>query len=1234
MAASLRTSSVFPSTKYTDSCWDVVSIDKLGRIGQNDYMIEPPHLTVGHRRGRTEGLTRRSLFSMRSRSHTMSNTSIRHATSPSTSVESQEIHRHDMETSRPQSSWSDSDQSDDETKSWMVKGSKILKKQNGKFNLSSSRRGSWLDESDKIGGQSSKTHHRGNKQDDRTWPAHKGDSTRPMISTPFNFRHLTHTQAHQFANLHNASQERLVTEFSAIKASQVPQQELQGIRTEDLRSPTSGSSSPRYQIPVTPPALSPTKPSTPRSKNGLSINAPGRLSHSRSIDNFSQPSPKLYRTPRSPATPPASAPLYRTTSAVPDFFSDIHHATAGEREMLSQYRASAELSGSVQSLPDSEEQMFYDENLPHAITTSEDIALTLKPSLTRRSALALADVPEEDEFHPIRRVSDQGLRPVTADPALRHATTFPSNNCSPRRKRASSSHGSFTVSSTIPAPTLNPGSPDARPEEADDVDACPQRDASPHMSTDVAGIDACWEDDIDYCYQLKAEADCDFDWDRLSMDRTLTMDKPHSPQAPIGACQDVSEPLSTSRACEKLDTPNSDLCQTDAKPVRHSDDHHLPRLQTSLPDLDFSAASSAKSSMASLRGPVTPLQQLPSPRKIKPTLQVSKSTDTLNIESSYLASAECGMPWSQEDSFHKVPSWDHASQFNYPFNNLSLSGSSKATSRRSSRPALSTHQSSDSLMLSNSASAVQTRRNTSSSTGFPELVCSKNYRQQTNMVAEQIADRIATLAVADRAANTGGDAGLAKVDPCMSEDAGRAFVPRNHRKTPSNHSLCNQEDDGVLVKLPSSKASDPSMSVASFAGRLRSNSVTSSASGSSSMRTSRNDLLCLRWPLPPQNILLVQKRNAPAATEALKEFAQHIYETYPSINVLLESDTASQLHQSFTFPIYSLPAVRDAITDPAALTSTANKVDLTATFGGDGTILRASSIFSSALSVPPILSFSMGTLGFLGEWKFSEFKRAFREVYMSGAGAGDRTRILEPISEQTIQPENAQCDTSAASHGPAGWSSIRGKSLGRTRGARVLLRHRLKVAVKSTNQLPITDADPATTHAMNEIIIHRGATPHLAHIAIYIGGRFLTEAVADGMIISTPTGSTAYSLSSGGSIIHPLVDSLCLTPICPRSLSFRPLVLPASTPVTLRLSEENNRGREVEVSIDGVRQVDGLRVGGEIRVVGEEIQRGKDGWRGGVPCIMRGGGEKGDDDGWVGGLNGLLKFNYPFGEEG
>ena len=244
------------------------------------------------------------------------------------------------------------------------------------------------------------------------------------------------------------------------------------------------------------------------------------------------------------------------------------------------------------------------------------------------------------------------------------------------------------------------------------------------------------------------------------------------------------------------------------------------------------------------------------------------------------------------------------------------------------------------------------------------------------------------------------------------------------------------------------------------------------------------------------------------------------------------------------------------------------------------------------------------------------------------------------------------------------WASLRGYSLGPSRPSRVLLRHRLKVGITHNSPSPTSPSETPphyTTHALNEVLLHRGRSPHLLHISVTLNGRPLTQAVADGILISTPTGSTAYNLSAGGSIIHPLVPSLLLTPICPRSLSFRPLVLPAGVDVGLRVDKGGNRGwRDVEVSVDGVRvgseggkkgsrngvEEWGSGNGGvlEIRVTGEQLQapgcnsgegNGGKGWSGGVPCVMRPG-EKGapGDDGWVGGLTDLLKFNYPFGEEG
>ncbi|XXG99555.1 Putative amidase [Hypoxylon texense] len=421
--------------------------------------------------------------------------------------------------------------------------------------------------------------------------------------------------------------------------------------------------------------------------------------------------------------------------------------------------------------------------------------------------------------------------------------------------------------------------------------------------------------------------------------------------------------------------------------------------------------------------------------------------------------------------------------------------------------------------------------------------------------------------------------------------------------------------------------------------------------------SSTSSLLSLQWPEPPRNILIIPKLHNPKVTASAISFASHIHSEYPNLNLVFERRIASAIHESLPFPIYTSDASRFP-----------EKIDLVATLGGDGTILRAASLFSLHASVPPILSFSMGTLGFLGEWKFEEHKRAWREVYMSGSRVA--MSDLQGPHTQAATRGRPEEEEEEDIHLHKSWERVRGKSMGLTRSSKILLRHRLKVGVYDATGVCInerlvptsiaepqqaiprvshslggesaTGRDDHTTsqpfHAVNELVIHRGPNTHLAIIDVYVNNHFLTEAVADGILVSTPTGSTAYSLSAGGSIMHPLVKTLLITPICARSLSFRPLGLPLNTKVTLKLSEKN-RGRELEVSIDGKRKA-GVTIGMEIRVEGETIGRTPDGgWAGGVPSVIRspikGAGERDgiaeDDDGWVGGLVGLLKFNNPFG---
>ncbi|KAF7551116.1 hypothetical protein G7Z17_g5235 [Cylindrodendrum hubeiense] len=390
-----------------------------------------------------------------------------------------------------------------------------------------------------------------------------------------------------------------------------------------------------------------------------------------------------------------------------------------------------------------------------------------------------------------------------------------------------------------------------------------------------------------------------------------------------------------------------------------------------------------------------------------------------------------------------------------------------------------------------------------------------------------------------------------------------------------------------------------------------------------------SSLLSLNWPRPPRNLLMIQKLFSAPVVEAVVKFSKYIHNEYPEVNLVFEPRIAATLRDRFDFPIF----------ESDDQTSIADKIDVIATFGGDGTVLRAASLFKLHGSVPPILSFSMGTLGFLGEWDFGEHKKAWREMYMSGSDVAMR---------DAAYPRGSRDEETFTTY--TGWERMSGKSLGAQRASKVLLRHRIKADVfdpsgKNINNWlsdtlssnaeseakPIagTKEPSPSLRAINEISVHRGSHPHLAIIDIYQNGHFLTETTADGILISTPTGSTAYSLSAGGPIVHPLVKSLLITPISPCSLSFRSLVLPLDTKVSLRMSPKN-RGRELDLSIDGKRCA-GVSPGTEIRVEGEFVGRAGPGeeWHGGVPCVIR----TEDDDPWVGGLTGLLKFNHPFGRE-
>ena len=101
---------------------------------------------------------------------------------------------------------------------------------------------------------------------------------------------------------------------------------------------------------------------------------------------------------------------------------------------------------------------------------------------------------------------------------------------------------------------------------------------------------------------------------------------------------------------------------------------------------------------------------------------------------------------------------------------------------------------------------------------------------------------------------------------------------------------------------------------------------------------------------------------------------------------------------------------------------------------------------------------------------------------------------------------------------------------------------------------------------LNDVVVNKEALARIAHIHTYINDDYLTTFKADGLIVSTPTGSTAYSLSAGGPIIYPSIETIILTPICPFTLTNRSLILPDTATIKIRLDE---RDSNVFLTFDG-----------------------------------------------------------------
>jgi NAD+ kinase len=115
--------------------------------------------------------------------------------------------------------------------------------------------------------------------------------------------------------------------------------------------------------------------------------------------------------------------------------------------------------------------------------------------------------------------------------------------------------------------------------------------------------------------------------------------------------------------------------------------------------------------------------------------------------------------------------------------------------------------------------------------------------------------------------------------------------------------------------------------------------------------------------------------------------------------------------------------------------------------------------------------------------------------------------------------------------------------------------------------------------ALNDIVIHKWNTVRMVELGIFVDGHFVNAQRSDGLIVSTPTGSTAYALSGGGPLVHPALDALLLVPICPHTLSNRPLVVGGESLIEVRLCHQESD--QVRLTCDGQTHLpldDGARV--------------------------------------------------------
>ncbi|XP_042155408.1 NAD kinase isoform X2 [Oncorhynchus tshawytscha] len=280
----------------------------------------------------------------------------------------------------------------------------------------------------------------------------------------------------------------------------------------------------------------------------------------------------------------------------------------------------------------------------------------------------------------------------------------------------------------------------------------------------------------------------------------------------------------------------------------------------------------------------------------------------------------------------------------------------------------------------------------------------------------------------------------------------------------------------------------------------------------------------LTWNKPPKSVLVIKKIQDASLLQPFKELC--VFLTEKNMIVYVErkvlADPVIQADESFAAVIQKFCTFREDLDDIS------NRVDFIICLGGDGTLLYASSLFQS---VPPVMSFHLGSLGFLTPFNFDTYQSQVTQIIEGNAAIILRSR-LRVVKES--REKNARVDKK-------GIIMTKGDS----EGSRKAMQYQV----------------------LNEVVVDRGPFSYLSNVDLFLDGHLITTVQGDGVIVSTPTGSTAYAVAAGASMIHPNVPAIMITPICPHSLSFRPIVVPAGVELKIMLSRDSRN--TAWVSFDG-----------------------------------------------------------------